>query len=131
MALNEDQNHTVIRENDSKINFISSNIKDEDQKKESARILLQNSGNEEPTEEEIASVSEEEIKSYFEDIAFERAVDGFRQGAVEQISSIQKIYNDLYEELFPPQKGISAEVMNSSPYGEAVKTIKSKIDALG
>ena len=33
VALNKDQNHTIIHENDSKINFISSNIKDEDQKK--------------------------------------------------------------------------------------------------
>tara|TARA_B100000029_G_scaffold510051_1_gene600660 strand:+ start:3222 stop:4421 length:1200 start_codon:yes stop_codon:yes gene_type:complete len=106
-------------------------MKNEEQREEAVKTLLQSAGNEEPTEEEIANVPEEEIKKHFENIAFESAVDGFKQGASQQIASIQKIYNDLYEELFPPQKGAAAEAMNASAYGEAARMFKSKIDALG
>jgi len=103
---------------------------DEEAKIAAAKNLLLRQGNEEPSEEEIAEVPENELTSEMEGIAFANAISGFRQSAGEQIQGIKQIYSDMLKELFPPLDGTEEEMWKESEYGQAIDKIKDRVEAL-
>ena len=103
---------------------------DEEAKIAAAKNLLLRQGNEEPSEEEIAEVPENELTAELEGIAFANAISGFRQSAGEQIQGIKRIYSDMLKELFPPLDGVEEEIWKESEYGQTIDKIKDRVEAL-
>ena len=110
---------------------VANMLNDEEAKNEAAKNILTRNGKTDPTEEDISQISEEEIAAELEGLAFGNAVQGFRQGAGEQISQIKIVYEKMMKELFPPPEGIAEKIWKESEYGQAIEKLEKQVAALG
>ena len=98
---------------------------------EAAKMVLINQGNKEPTEEELASVSEEEKMNQIRSVAFGNILVRLRQSAAESASGIYETHKNGYDVLYPEDaEAGEKKIIDESEYGQILNQAKSVLDAM-
>jgi hypothetical protein len=101
-----------------------------DAEEETAKIILQKRGIEDPTEEEIKSVTSEEKRQEIQSVAFGNILARLKASALNSAKEIYKNHIEIYDNLYPEDADESSmSIINNTEYGQNLKSAKNLLDS--
>lgn len=101
-----------------------------DAEEETAKIILQKRGIEDPTEEEIKSVTSEEKRQEIQSVAFGNILARLKASALNSAKEIYKNHIEIYDNLYPEDADESSmSIIDNTEYGQNLKSAKSLLDS--
>ena len=98
---------------------------------EAAKMVLKRQGNSDPTEEELAEVTQEQKEAEIRSIAFGNILGQLRASASEASQGIYDTHKDAYDTLYPEdvEPGVK-EIIDNSKYGQTIEKAGDLLDAM-
>ena len=98
---------------------------------EAAKMVLQTQGVKEPSEEELAAVTDEEKQAQIRSVAFGNILVRLRQSATESAQGIYDTHKEAYDVLYPEDVDADVKkIINDSKYGEALIEAGDLLDTM-
>lgn len=106
---------------------------------EAAKMVLIRDGNKEPTEEEIAAITDEQKQDEIRSVAFGNILVRLRQSATESAQGIYDTHKEAYDVLYPDDVDADVKkIIDSSEYGkilqqvnDALSNMEASVSAVG
>ena len=103
----------------------------EGSQEEAAKMVLINQGNKDPSEEELAAISDEEKMNQIRSVAFGNILVRLRQSAAESAAGIYETHKNAYDLLYPEDAAASEKkIIDESEYGNILNQAKNVLDAM-
>ena len=98
---------------------------------EAAKMVLQSQGKNEPTEEELAAITDEEKAAQIRSVAFGNILARLRQSAAEAAQGIYDTHKEGYDVLYPEdvEPGVK-DIIDSSKYGEILQAAAKVLEGM-